>query len=365
MDPRNVALLDHVENARGRQRQHHVAQFAERRERVGNGVHQGRRADDRAALAHPAHAADRLRGGVGMDEFEQGHVADRGQQIVLEGRRLRIAARVVGHLFQQDHADRLREAAGDLPFHHRRVDDRPAVFRGDPAQDRHEAGLPVHLDHGQMRGAGEGHRRRLVAELHFQSALEPGGQTVRLAIGNRRDLGERAGHFRGPFHVHHALVDHHALGAGIEQVRGQRAHLVRQHLRAADRRAARDHPLPAARRARTEAAAGGIALEHGDVLVAHAQPVGDALGHRRRGAVPLRMGGERGGDLAGRLDPHLRQFARHRRHRAGRAGRLDIGCDADAEITPLRPRGRLFAPEGGHVEVIEQLFEAFAGGDVL
>ena len=40
-------------------------------------------------------------GRVGVEVFEVRHVGDRRQQVVLERRRRRIAARVVGHLLEQ------------------------------------------------------------------------------------------------------------------------------------------------------------------------------------------------------------------------------------------------------------------------
>ena len=123
--------------------------------------------------------------------------------------------------------------------------------------------------------------------------------------------------------------------------------------------------MAAAGRAGGEAPARTVALENGDVLVSHAEPLGNDLRHGRCRAVALRMRAHRRGDLAGRLDAHLREFARHRGDAAGGARRFDIGRNPESEVATFFARGFLLLAKGGDVEILEQLVEAFGRRDVL
>ena len=165
--------------------------------------------------------------------------------------------------------------------------------------------------------------------------------------------------------MHHAVFDADGFGAGVEQVTGELLHLGREQVRSHDRGAPRNHPLAAACRAGREAPARTVALENGDVLVSHAEPLGNDLRHGRCGAVALRMRAHRRGDLAGRLDADLRKFARHRRDAAGGPRRFDVGRNPESEVATFLARGFLLFAKGGDVEVLEQLIEAFGRRDVL
>ena len=299
-----------------------------------------------------------------MDIFEVRNVADRRHQVVLERRGERIAARVVGHVLEQHLADALGEPAGDLAFDHAGIDHRSAVLARNPAQDLDEAGLGIDFDHAQMRGAGEGEvLLRLEAVLRLQTRASPIGQPGRFAIGDLGDFAQRPVGCAGD--ADHAAFNDDALGAGVVEVRGDDLDLVGQHFRRRPRRAAGDHRLTASRRARSEAADGAVAFENRHVLIGHADPVGDDLGHGRRGAVALRMGAERGGDLAGRLDPDRREVAGHRRHLPGGGGGFDIGGDPQSEIAACLTRFGLFLAERRNVEMGDQLFETFSGADIV
>ena len=69
-----------------------------------------------------------------MNELKDRNVGNCRQEIVFVGRRGWVAARVERNLLQQNHTDGLGQTSGDLPFHHRGVDWRSAVFRGYPTQ---------------------------------------------------------------------------------------------------------------------------------------------------------------------------------------------------------------------------------------
>ncbi len=86
----------------------------------------------------------------------------------------------------------MHDAAGDLAFDHRGVDDRPAVMRGDVTEDLHAAGLDIDLDDGDMAAVGVG--RALGREI--LRVLQPDRYAGRHreaghAIGEGGDLAQR------------------------------------------------------------------------------------------------------------------------------------------------------------------------------
>src|SRR3546814_15756306 len=85
-------------------------------------------------------------------------------------------------------------------------------------------------------------------------------------------------------------------------MRGHQFDLVDQQVRRTNARAAAGHGLTAAVGAGTITAARAVVLVNADVFERHAETFGDDLRHRRLRTVPLRMRGDHGIDLAGRLD---------------------------------------------------------------
>src|SRR5439155_570784 len=103
-------------------------------------------------------------GSIGVDrggglQGVQLHARDlrRGRhQVVHEGRRLQVAAVVVGEALVEGAAHTVADAAVDEAVHHQRVDHGAAVVYDDVAQEPHLEGLAVHLDDGDVEVEGVG-----------------------------------------------------------------------------------------------------------------------------------------------------------------------------------------------------------------
>ena len=97
--------------------------------------------DAALARALDAERIERRRIVLGQDDLDVRRLAHGRQQIVGEGDGQRIAALVVGELLVERAAEPLREAAGDLALHQRRVDGAADVVGDDIALDLHAAGV--------------------------------------------------------------------------------------------------------------------------------------------------------------------------------------------------------------------------------
>src|ERR687892_274637 len=129
---------------------------AERPDRVGHGVGDGRGSADGAALAHALHAAGRQRRRrLQVADLEGGHVVRLRQRVVHERRREQLAVSVVDDRLEQRLAEALGDGAVDLALHDRRVHDRPAVLDDDVAANPHAAGGAVDLHPRHVHGPGE------------------------------------------------------------------------------------------------------------------------------------------------------------------------------------------------------------------
>ena len=91
-----------------------------------------------------------------VDELEAGQLGRRGEGVVGQVGRDRVAVLVVAHLLEQRLRRALRDAAVDLALEQERVEHPPGVVARDLAQVAHLAGLRVDLDHGDVAAEGEG-----------------------------------------------------------------------------------------------------------------------------------------------------------------------------------------------------------------
>ena len=82
----------------------------------------------------------------------------------------------------------LRNGAPDLAVHRGGVDDGAAVLRNDVAQDAGGAGQPIHLDKGDVGGAGHRRAGRVVSRVDLEAGLDPGGEGEERRVGEVREL---------------------------------------------------------------------------------------------------------------------------------------------------------------------------------
>src|SRR3984957_13941130 len=83
----------------------------------------------------------------------------RWQQIVGKGSGQEAAVGTIGVFLVERGADRLREAAADLPVDHGRMQDRPAVMHGDVAVDPRLQGRAIYFDAAEIEDEAVAQRR--------------------------------------------------------------------------------------------------------------------------------------------------------------------------------------------------------------
>ena len=122
----------------------HAGGIVNRVEDCGGGGNQGLLAD--------AFRAVRTDRGWIFDEdgFDRGHIADRGDQIIVE-----ILALAGKEFFHQSHAQALRGAAFDLAFDESGIDGAANIVGGDDSKDAHGAEFDIDTDFGEMRAEAE------------------------------------------------------------------------------------------------------------------------------------------------------------------------------------------------------------------
>src|SRR5579859_6900999 len=114
--------------------------YAERGERVLDGVGERRRCHDGAALTHPPKVDVAVVPGLEVVDFDRRDVGRRRDEVVHERAGEELALLVVGRVLEQHAPDALGDAASDLAFDDGWVDDPPAVLDHDVAQDLHRSG---------------------------------------------------------------------------------------------------------------------------------------------------------------------------------------------------------------------------------
>ena len=106
-----------------------------------------------------------------FDDLERREVGGARHLIRREGRRHRVAALVVPHLFEQRLRDALPEPTVLLASHQHRVEDPAAVVDGDVTEQLHLPGRGVHLDDRDVRAERE--RRSALPEATFGPDRSP------------------------------------------------------------------------------------------------------------------------------------------------------------------------------------------------
>ena len=148
-----------------------------------------------------------------------------------------------------------------------------------------------------------------------------------------------------------ALPELDVAGVRLQQPGGDRADFLAERARREHRGAAADRHAAARPGASAVRHDGGVSREHGDLVERHVEIVGDDLGERGVGALPLVGDTDQRGDGAARLEAHRGSLLARDRRAAHAvelrawAGELDEAGKADAEIAALRARRRLLASQ--------------------
>ena len=281
----------------------------------------GRRRRHQAGLADTlgARGAERL-AILDQDAFDLGHVADGGNEIVVQ---VLGAAREI--FLHQRQAQPLGDAAFDLALDQGRVDRLADVVGGHHAQHLHRAQLDIDLDDGDLGGEGIGRIGNALAV-----GIERRGRRIEGALAH-----QRAGR-REIDHAHLAAVAHREPGAverqrGLRPGIGQAQDLAAQVAAGAFGRHAGDEGLARGRGLAGVGGEIGVARDQRELRRGQAQRIGRDLGHDGVGALADidRAAVER--QRAGRrqADPHARGVG----HR-GVADAVPHAAHADA--APLR-----------------------------
>ena len=121
------------------------------RERVDDGVVDGRRRADRPRLADPLRAERVQRGRrLHLDRLQRRELGGGRERVADEGAGQRVAVLVVDDLLVERLRDAGRDAAVHLALRDQRVDQRAGVVDGDEPQQLDRAGLGVDLDDGDV-----------------------------------------------------------------------------------------------------------------------------------------------------------------------------------------------------------------------
>src|SRR5580704_8227793 len=199
---------------------------AERGQGVADGVGDGDRRGNGAALADPldAERVERRRR-VLVNDPHCRNVAGGRERVIHQRAGEQLPVRIIGDPFEQDAAEPLGGASHDLALDQHRVDDNAAIMRDGVILDAHAPGLGVDIDDRDMHGIAPGDRLRLPVIGLLEAGIDPcRAFVVPARTGSLGDPGEAhcgAGNSpRDPDNAHAAIAQFEICRRAFHQVGG-------------------------------------------------------------------------------------------------------------------------------------------------
>ena len=328
---------------------------AQRQQRIGHRIAYRRKRPHGARLAHPLDPALReRRRGFGVYGFDRRHIRRQWNQVIHQRPGQQLPPAIIDQFLMQSVADAQSHAAHHLPVHDFMVNNRPAILHADITLHLDHPRFPVNPRQRQMRPVAESLMRRVKSAGRLQPplhAFRQGNHAGRI-VRRRRHAGERHPTRRIGHGINFPIGDCQLLPLALQEKAGDLNCLaLNVPRRPADRPAGADR-APADPGSRPERHGIGIALQHLDRRIRHAQ----LPGHQPRENAVV--------SLAGGLGAYRRQHIAPRVHLDGSgiecrqpihppppvilrpgAGMLHETTNPDAHQFAPRPRRRLRRPQ--------------------
>ena len=254
-----------------------------------------------------------------------------------------------------------------LPLDQHRVE-RTAAVVGDPdLLDRHESGLGVDLDFGDVRREGVGRRGAdrgaAVAPVHVPGRVvgTRGAQGAELRLGQVERFAQRHAGARVARHDRESAGQQHLAWFRAPRLGHRFLHHRLDPPGSVDAGVAEHERHPRRVGAQVDRGEVGVARKHADVFQRDAQLLGDDVRHHGVDALADLGGAREDRDAPGAVDLQLDAGLGHVVRVDGVVGAGDVGRARDAHAAPVGEAAVLPSPFAGALHGVQALQEAVRG----